>query len=105
MSTSLDLFKDADKSDLRLSADLHRTDYPEGVRQSSADSELRLQYRSKRSRTGGVCFYTLRGEHMRALHKSAEFLKTATHPTTTCGQCFKLRLSSLPYNLVVKSEW
>ena len=40
MKTSLDLFKDADKSDLRLSADLHRTDYPEGVRQSSADSEL-----------------------------------------------------------------
>ena len=31
--TTLDLFKDADKSDLRLSADLHRTDYPEGVRQ------------------------------------------------------------------------
>ena len=41
MATSLDLFKDADKSDLCLSADLHRTDYPEGVRQSSADSELR----------------------------------------------------------------
>ena len=44
MVTSLDLFKDADKSDLRLSADLHRTDYPEGVRQSSADSELRRGY-------------------------------------------------------------
>ena len=26
-----------------LSADVHRTDYPEGVRQSSADSELRSQ--------------------------------------------------------------
>ena len=41
MSTSLDLFKDADISDLCPTADLHRTDYPEGVRQSSADSELR----------------------------------------------------------------
>ena len=27
-----------------LSADLHRTDYPEGVRQSSADSELNGSY-------------------------------------------------------------
>ena len=53
MVTSLDLFKEADKSDLRLSADLHRTDYPEGVRQSSADSELRREYRYKRTRRGG----------------------------------------------------
>ena len=51
---STDLFKDADKSDLRLSADLHRTDYPEGVRQSSADSELRRGKRSRRTKNRGV---------------------------------------------------
>ena len=52
--TSLDLFKDADKSDLRLSADLQRTDYPEGVRQLSADSVLRRGYnRSRRSKKRG----------------------------------------------------
>ena len=39
--TSLDLFKDADKSDLRLSADLRGRTNPEGVRQSSDGSELR----------------------------------------------------------------
>ena len=56
MVTSLDLFKDADKSDLRLSADLHRTDYPEGVRQSSADSELRRGCLSRGSKQGDGCF-------------------------------------------------
>ena len=41
---------DADKSDLGLSADLHRTDYPEGVGQQSVDSELRRGGRSRISR-------------------------------------------------------
>ena len=39
-ATSLDLFKDADKSDFRLSAYYIGRTSPEGVRQSSADSEL-----------------------------------------------------------------
>ena len=47
MATSLDLFKDADKSDYRLSADLRGRTNPEGVRQSSADSELNGGYKSR----------------------------------------------------------
>ena len=45
--------KDADKSDLRLSADLRGRTNPEGVRQSSADSELRRGYISRRSKKRG----------------------------------------------------
>ena len=36
-----------------LSADLHRTDYPEGVRQSSADSELRKSTDPEDPKRGG----------------------------------------------------
>ena len=46
-------FKDADKSVLRLSADVIGRTNPEGVRQSSADSELRRGYDKKIKKRGG----------------------------------------------------
>ena len=50
---SLDLFKDADKSDSRSVSGLRGRTNPEGVRQSSADSELKRGYRSRRFKKEG----------------------------------------------------
>ena len=52
---SFDLFKDADISDLCLSADLRGRTSPEGVRQSSADSELNGNYTTRCKTGGGGC--------------------------------------------------
>ena len=63
---SLDLFKDAEKSDFRLSADLRGRTSPEGVRQSSADSELKRVYRSEDPKKGRGEYQILIGNTLKA---------------------------------------
>ena len=75
--------KDADISDHCLSADLHRTDYPEGVRQSSADSELRGGYRSRRSKRGGVG-----RAHEDFSHKTVDLSRRLEGGEAMCGCCW-----------------